>query len=69
MDASRFCLWLSGYFELREDGSRKSLSGAQADLIRNKLSQVEGLEMCPAPVLAENEREDDTADRGNVCTS
>jgi len=49
MDAMRFCLWLSGYFELREDSSRKSLSPAQADLIRNKLSTVEGLGMCPQP--------------------
>lgn len=46
MDALRFCLWLSGYFELRDDASRKSLTGAQADMIRNKLAQVEGLNMC-----------------------
>lgn len=54
MDASRFCLWLSGYFELRDEASRKNLTAAQADLIRTKLAQVEGLNMAP-PVTVHNE--------------
>lgn len=40
-----FCLWLSGYFQIRDAGARKTLTAEQVDIISAKLACVPGLGM------------------------
>ena len=53
MQASEFCYWLQGFFEIRESGSPvKELTGGQVETIQRHLSLVFVHDLDPKQVAA-----------------